>query len=145
MSRKLTRCTISSPSARIHPCLLGIFGKTVGVTDPRKELGTFGESLVAAWYERSGFLIVDRNWRIRAGELDLVVAHQRLLVFCEVKTRSSDAFGRAAEAVTPAKQRRLRMLAMAWLAAHPDVHPSSLRFDVASLTGVEVEVITAAF
>ncbi len=111
----------------------------------RRELGTFGEDLVAEWYERSGFCVVDRNWRVRAGEIDLVLAHQRLLVFCEVKTRSTAAFGSALEAITNAKQRRLRSLGLAWLHAHPDVRPAALRFDVAAITGTEVDVVVAAF
>ena len=60
--------------------------------------------------------MVARNWRCREGELDLVVARPGEIVFCEVKTRSSDRFGLPAEAVTPAKQRRLRGLAARYLA-----------------------------
>ena len=101
--------------------------------------------MVAGWYERSGFVVVDRNWRVNRGEIDLVAASGRLLVFCEVKTRSSSDYGMAAEAVTPIKQARLRSLAMAWLAAHPDVHPQAVRFDVAAITGVDVCVVTGAF
>jgi putative endonuclease len=116
--------------------------------DPRRDLGNAGEHAAAAWYRARGFDIIDRNWRVREGEIDLVARRGATIVFCEVKTRSSDRFGLPVEAVTKAKQRRLRTLAMRWLAAHPETH-GELRFDVASVTpgGSEpvVEVIEAAF
>ena len=70
------------------------------------------------------------------------------LVFCEVKTRASDRFGVPAEAVTAAKQRRLRTLAARFLAEHPLADGSaarSIRFDVVAVTGSTVDVIEAAF
>jgi putative endonuclease len=101
--------------------------------DPRRRLGNAGEDAVAAWYEAAGYRVLDRNWRCREGELDLVVARGDTLVFCEVKTRLSSRFGAPVEAVTATKQRRLRMLATRWLAEH-DVRRRRLRFDVASVT-----------
>jgi putative endonuclease len=77
--------------------------------------------------------VLARNWRVREGELDLVVRSGTTIVFCEVKTRRSDAFGIPAEAVTPAKQARIRRLAVQWLAAGGD-RAASLRFDVAAVT-----------
>jgi putative endonuclease len=78
-----------------------------------------------------------------------VLARPGELVFCEVKTRSSDRFGVPAEAVTPAKQRRLRALAARFLAgggAPPWTGaPRTLRFDVACVLAGEVSVIEAAF
>lgn len=116
--------------------------------DVRRAVGTAGEDAVAAWYEARGYAIVDRNWRVRAGELDLVVTRAGTVVFCEVKTRRGDAFGAPFEAVTVQKQRRLRGLAAAWLAQRP-VGRRDLRFDVASVTpngaGWTVDVIEAAF
>ena len=89
-------------------------------------------------------MVVDRNWRCRDGEIDLVLTRARLLVFCEVKTRSSDAYGSPAAAVTPAKQARLRKLAMRWIDAQ-QVRPRAIRFDVACVIGREVRVIESAF
>jgi putative endonuclease len=101
--------------------------------DPRHRLGAAGEDAVARWYEAAAYEVLDRNWRCRDGELDLVVLRDATLVFCEVKTRASTRFGAPVEAVTETKQRRLRTLAARWLAEH-DTRRRTLRFDVASVT-----------
>ncbi len=88
---------------------------------------------MANWYAGAGYRVLDRNWRCREGELDVVVARDSVLVFCEVKTRRSTAFGSPAEAVTVTKQRRIRALAMRWLDEHPAARARTLRFDVASV------------
>jgi putative endonuclease len=93
------------------------------------DLGLRGERIAAAFLNDLGFRVLDRNWRCREGELDIVARDGDALVFCEVKTRRGVGFGHPAEAVTPAKQRRLRTLAHRWLAAH-DEHAPELRFDV---------------
>jgi putative endonuclease len=118
--------------------------------DTRRILGTAGEDAVARWYVAAGYVLVDRNWRCREGELDLVLARDHVLVFCEVKTRRTTAFGVPAEAVTLTKQRRLRTLAMRWLDAHPRSRARTLRFDVASVLAARggepvIDVIEAAF
>jgi putative endonuclease len=106
--------------------------------------GAFGEDQVARWYEARGYEVVARNWRSRSGELDLVVAKGDLLVFCEVKARTSSTFGSPFEAVTPAKQARLRRLASEWLAA-TGARRNDVRFDVAAVLSGKVEVLEAAF
>jgi putative endonuclease len=125
----------------------------------RQALGAAGEDLAAVWYEARGYTVATRNWRCREGELDLVLVHPELgiqtprsrglVVFCEVKTRRGNAFGAPFEAVTVAKQRTIRSVALRWLAEHPQ-RGADLRFDVASVlaprTGAAVvEVIEAAF
>jgi putative endonuclease len=117
--------------------------------DPRRRLGIAGEDAVAEWYEAAAYEVLDRNWRCRDGELDLVVRRDSTLVFCEVKTRASTRFGAPVEAVTATKQRRLRTLASRWLAEH-DARRRTLRFDVASVTRASdgelvVEVLEGAF
>lgn len=109
----------------------------------RRRLGIDGEGLAAGWYEQRGGVVLDRNWRCREGEIDLVVRAGRTLVFCEVKTRTSTRFGTPAEAVTVAKQRKLRMLAAKWLASHSERGP--IRFDVAAVLTGEITVIENAF
>lgn len=83
----------------------------------RQKIGRRGEDLAASWYEAHGYQVVSRNWRCRAGELDIVARKGSDLVFCEVKARSSGSFGLPAEAVGYAKQARLRRLAGMWLRA----------------------------
>ena len=114
------------------------------MTAGRRALGARGEELTARWYEARGYTVVSRNWRCREGELDLVLSRGRSLVFCEVKTRSSAAYGTPFEAVTRTKQRRLGVLAVRWLDAH-EARPASLRFDVAAVMGGVVDVLEAAF
>lgn len=117
--------------------------------DPRKALGDAGEELVARWYRDHGAVVLDRNWRTRGGELDVVVADGSCVAFCEVKTRRGARFGSPFDAVTPVKQQRLRRLALAWL-RECDVRATALRFDVAAVTWPvdgepSVEVVTGAF
>jgi putative endonuclease len=91
-----------------------------------------GERAALEEYRRRGFRLMARNWRSPLGELDLVVAGHDVVVFCEVKARRS---GPAApyEAVTPTKQRKVRLLAQAFLEAHP-LRAGRFRFDVASVS-----------
>ncbi len=116
--------------------------------DPRQVLGAEGETLAAQWYEDNGYEVLERNWRRREGEIDLIVRRGKTVVFCEVKTRSSDRFGSGAEAVLPAKQRRIRRLGARWLS---ELTPASgrrgvdVRFDVVSITAGKIEVIEGAF
>ena len=109
------------------------------------EKGRAGEDLAAAWYESRGYRVLDRNWRIRQGEIDLVVAAGGTVVFCEVKLRSSKRFGSGAEAVDRRKQRQVRNLALAWLQQSERRYPT-VRFDVVSIDGGDnIEVIEGCF
>ena len=108
-----------------------------------RALGDSGEDAAAAWYLARGYEVVARNWRCRDGEIDLVVRRGRVTVICEVKTRTSVAFGAPVEAVTRTKQLRLRRLAAQYLAASGT--RGDVRFDVASVLGGVVEVVEAAF
>ncbi len=95
-------------------------------------LGQYGETLAARHLTDTGMVILDRNWRCPAGEIDLVLRDQQTLVICEVKTRSSNDYGTPHEAVTPAKIARLRRLTGAWLSAH-DLRPSEIRLDLVAV------------
>jgi putative endonuclease len=114
------------------------------VRGPNQALGAFGENLAARWYEDNGYTIVAQNWRGSAGEIDLVLRRDRLVVISEVKTRTSTAFGSPGEAVGLAKQKRLRRLAVEWLKAE-SLGRVDIRFDVVSILAGQVEVIEAAF
>jgi putative endonuclease len=103
----------------------------------RSDLGRIGEDAALAEYTARGFRSVARNWRCTLGEIDLVVARGSLLVVCEVKARRTGAFGGPFDAVTVAKQRKLRALAGAFLQAmphHEGIGAFDVRFDVASVT-----------
>ena len=103
---------------------------------PRNDsLGAYGERLAAQRLVDAGMVVLDRNWTCDLGELDLVLRDSDVLVFCEVKTRTSSAFGHPLEAVTPVKAQRLRRLAARWIQDH-DVHAPGIRIDV---VGVLVE------
>ena len=83
--------------------------------DQRKQTGRWGEEIVASYLAAKGYLILHRNWRCRAGELDIVAEHNETLVFVEVRARKGDRFGTAEESITPAKQARLIELAQTYL------------------------------
>ena len=97
----------------------------------RAQLGALGEQLAVEHLTALGLTVLDRNWRCRYGELDVIAADSvtRTAVFVEVKTRTSDHFGGVEQAVTPAKVRRLRRLAGLWLAGQ-DGGWAAVRIDV---------------
>jgi putative endonuclease len=112
----------------------------------RRARGAYGERRAAEWYVANGYEVLDRNWRDgRSGELDLVVRRDTCVVFSEVKARASADYGLPAEAVTPVKQARIRRLGAAWLRAHEEVSPKSIRFDVVAVLGTQLLVYEAAF
>ncbi|HTP17553.1 MAG TPA: YraN family protein [Streptosporangiaceae bacterium] len=86
--------------------------------NPKDELGLAGEQLAVEFLQQAGLRILDRNWRCADGEIDVVAAEQRVLVICEVKTRSGTRYGTPLEAVDRRKRTRLRRLAIRWLVAH---------------------------
>jgi putative endonuclease len=112
------------------------------MTTERQRLGTYGEHLAAQHLVRAGMVVLDRNWRGVGGELDLVLRDGRTLVICEVKTRSSTAFGSPLEGVTATKAARLRRLAGQWLEAH-DLRVQDIRIDLVGVLrtarGSEIE------
>ncbi|MDD5349773.1 MAG: YraN family protein [Chthoniobacteraceae bacterium] len=117
--------------------------------DPRHLLGRRGERIAARHLRRLGYKVLYRNYRApNGGEVDIVCRDRDTLVFVEVKTRTSDAFGAPAEAVTPSKQRLIARGALAWLRllGNPDIY---YRFDIVEIrvTGKKTEagVIRNAF
>lgn len=103
--------------------------------DVRAAVGRYGERVAVAHLERSGLVVLARNWRCREGEIDVVARDGDELVVVEVKTRRPGpegvpGAGSPLEAVTPAKAARLRRLGWRWLAAHPAAHPAGVRVDV---------------
>lgn len=103
-------------------------------TDPRRHLGRLGERLAAEHFGRLGFTVLERNYRCRAGELDLVLWTPGILVFCEVKTRR---LGRREpfESLHETKRRQVRRIAAQWLVERRE-RPTArdLRFDAVGVT-----------
>lgn len=87
----------------------------------RQALGQWGESLAAAYLSEQGYTVLERNARSRFGEIDLVARQGDSLVFVEVKTRTSAAFGLPEDSVTPRKQAHLVAAAQAYLVEHPEL------------------------
>jgi putative endonuclease len=98
---------------------------------PSRKLGRLGERRAAWFYRLRGYRIVDRNVRMRGGEIDLVVQRGRLLVFVEVKARQSIVAGYGVDAVDRRKKLQLISLTSAYLARHP--HMGEVRHDILSL------------
>jgi putative endonuclease len=94
----------------------------------KQAVGQLGEDFAAAYLQRLGYRILERNFRCRLGEIDIIAKEGKDLVFVEVKTRSSRRFGDPQEAVTPAKQAKLRTVASFFLKRYKKSVPC--RFDV---------------
>ncbi|MDH6181415.1 putative endonuclease [Microbacteriaceae bacterium SG_E_30_P1] len=107
----------------------------------KDELGRRGELLAAERLAAEGFTVVDRNWRCSQGELDIVARKGDDLVFVEVKTRSSVAYGHPFEAITQVKLARLRRLAGAWCEAHPG-EPGRVRIDAIAVLAPRIGAVT---
>ena len=118
-------------------------------SEARAEIGRAGEDAALRLYRELGYRTIARNWRCALGELDLIVERVGVLVFCEVKTRTGSSFGGGFAAVTGAKQRKVRVLAEAFLSSGR-VSPAAVRLDVASAHrhaggDVSVELFEDAF
>jgi len=96
-------------------------------------LGRKGEDLAAAFLQRQGYGILARNYRRRYGEIDIVAEEGDTLVFVEVKTRKSNRFGSAWEAVTRAKQRQISLVALDYITRHR-LQKRNVRFDVVAVS-----------
>ncbi|MFG2672473.1 MULTISPECIES: YraN family protein [unclassified Streptomyces] len=96
----------------------------------RGALGRYGEDLAARLLTEAGMSVLERNWRCRTGEIDIVALDGDALVICEVKTRRAGGFEHPMAAVTPAKADRLRRLAELWLDRHGGSPPGGVRIDL---------------
>lgn len=101
----------------------------------RQRLGKIGEDLACRYLQKHGFQILERNFKKRYGELDIVALDQGTLVFVEVKTRIGRTFGLPEEAITPWKLREVIKTSQFYKMLHPEL-PESLRIDV---IGIELD------
>lgn len=106
--------------------------------DPRQALGVSGEDLACAELQRRGYAIVERRYRTRFGEIDIIAKDGLTIVFIEVKTRMTQDFGGAAAAMTGWKQRRIARMAVDYL-ARQNLHDCPCRFDVVAIDFKESE------
>ncbi|MCB2202543.1 YraN family protein [bacterium] len=101
-------------------------------TTHQRQIGDLGETIAAAFLEKQGYRILDRNYASRYGELDLVAKKEQNLVFVEVKTRTSEAFGLPETSVTSAKFEKICNTVLFWLQEHPE-EPDDWRVDVIAI------------
>ncbi|MDK9709336.1 MAG: YraN family protein [Desulforhopalus sp.] len=114
-----------------------------------QNLGQSGENIAAEFLTQNGYKILERNYRCLYGEIDIIARAQEVLVFVEVKTRTSIAYGSPASAITPRKQRQISKTAQHYLAAK-NLFDTPARFDVVSICigfkqKPEIELLTNAF
>jgi putative endonuclease len=118
------------------------------MTEERLSLGRWGEEEAARYLQRLGMKIVKRNLRTPVGEIDIIARQGKTLVFIEVKTRRSDAFGTPQEAVGPTKQRQIIRTAL-WYLGDGKGKGLQPRFDVVAVRpgsqGAQIEHIVNAF
>jgi putative endonuclease len=99
------------------------------MTLPNKKLGAKGEEIAVSYLKRRGYRILERNYRIKLGEIDIIAEQGADLVFIEVKTRSDTLFGSPFDSVTVTKQRQLSKVALEYMSKQ-SCHNRPARFDV---------------
>ena len=114
----------------------------------KKELGKEGEEIAIRFLKKNGYKIIERNYVCKMGEMDIIAREKDTLVFVEVKTRTSTAFGPPQLAVNSAKQRQLSKVALYFL-KEKQLEDMKARFDVVAILlgpkGKEIELIKDAF
>ena len=114
----------------------------------KKELGSIGEKLAVSFLEAKGYRILERNFKSKIGEVDIVAQDKDTVCFIEVKARTTDDFGKAIEAVSTTKQRRLAKVALFYLRKN-NLEDVGVRFDVVAIDFDEedpkIEIIKNAF
>lgn len=111
----------------------------------KRQTGTQYEQLAVLFLEGEGYRILERNFRCRQGEIDIIALDREYLVFLEVKYRKDDRMGTGAEAVGPAKQQKIVRCARYYLMKHPKYEREPCRFDVVSVCGEKVTLYRDAF
>ena len=100
----------------------------------RYSLGDRGEVAACAYLKKQGYEILEKNYRCKIGEIDLIVQKEGRVIFVEIKTRSSDHFGKPEESVHAAKQQKVIRLAQWYLKSHKNFASSPVGFDVVAVT-----------
>ena len=108
----------------------------------KRQVGTEKENLAAEYLKKKGYFIIEKNYRVRQGEIDLIAEESGYLVFIEVKYRRTSRLGTGEEAVNTKKQRRILGAARWYLMEHG---MCPCRFDVAAINGTEITLVQNAF
>lgn len=111
----------------------------------RRKTGAIYENTAARYLEEQGYEILERNYRCRIGEIDLIAQDNGYLVFVEVKYRTDTARGHALEAVGEKKQERIRKVALYYFMARHLPEDTPCRFDVVGITGKEISLVKDSF
>lgn len=111
----------------------------------KREIGSCYETMAAVCLQEKGYCVVERNYRCRQGEVDLICRDGEYLVFVEVKYRSGGRLGEPLEAVDARKQKRIRNAAVYYMFSHQIPEDCPCRFDVVGILGDRVEVVQDAF
>lgn len=112
---------------------------------PHLQIGNRGEQRALEYLGGQGLTLLERNFRCRAGEIDLIMRDGEVIVFVEVRVRTHSEFGGALASITPAKQRRLARAAAHWLQRHRLTQRAACRFDVVAFEGERPHWLRQAF
>ena len=115
------------------------------MTRNNRAVGSIYEEKIAAFLKQNGFVILERNYRCRQGEVDLICTQGPCLVFVEVKYRTDGRMGGPLEAVDKRKQRRIRQAAAHYMYSHGFAEDCACRFDVVGILGERIELVQDAF
>lgn len=110
-----------------------------------KSIGDTAESIAENFLIKNKLSIIEKNYRMKTGEIDLIANDQDTLVFIEVKYRKSTRFGHPLEMVTPGKQKKIIRTSQLYLQKHPKLSNKACRFDVISIHNQEIDWIKNAF
>lgn len=111
----------------------------------KRQIGTQYESMAVQYLTEAGYHILERNFRCRTGEIDIIARDGAYLVFVEVKYRASAACGSALEAVDYRKQQSILRVAQYYMVSHGYGTQTNCRFDVVAIQGAEITLIQNAF
>jgi putative endonuclease len=130
------RCPRAEPRRPVDSCWLDGCDRDRAMTLHRQNLGKLGENLAVELLTRRGYAILERRYRTRHGEIDIVAEERGVTVFVEVRARATREFGTAAESVTPGKRRKVIAMATEYVARHQLVD-RPCRFDVVAIDDAE--------
>ena len=99
----------------------------------KKDTGKIGEILAQKYLESLGYRLIEKNFNCRYGELDIIAGKENILIFVEVKTRTSDLFGKPEESVGIQKIKRLRKISELYISGRKNIHKLDIRFDIISI------------